>query len=230
MLILVNQIGYVIRFNNVFMQVKKLLEAGVLGDLLTFKMEMHGPTLLKDAKSSWRSKKQEGGGCLYDFASHSIDLINYLIGVPDEITGSVLQNIHSLNVEDAICSTFLYENNLRGNLLVNWSDPSYRKPAYRIEIFGRKAKIIADLHAYKLFFRNKPEFDGFTQGWNQRYITDFVEPVRFYVRGFEFTRQLDYFIDCILENRPSDVCSFEHGLETDTVIERIQKDGEIRGL
>lgn len=227
---LVNQIGYVIRFNDVFIQVKKLLDAGVLGDLLTFKMEMYGPTLLKDAKSGWRSKRKHGGGCLYDFASHSIDLINYLIGVPDEITGSVLQSIHSVNVEDALCSTFVYQNNLRGNLLVNWSDPSYRKPAYRFEALGRSGKIIADLHAYKVFFRAKPELDGFTQGWNQRYVTDFVEPVRFYVRGFEYTRQLDYFIDCILENRPSDVCSFEHGLETDTVIERIRKDGETRGL
>ncbi len=227
---LVNQIGYVIRFNDVIIQVKKLLDAGVLGDLLTFKMEMHGPTLLKDAKSGWRSKKREGGGCLYDFASHSIDLINYLIGVPDEITGSVLQSIHSVNVEDSVSSTFLYKNGGRGNLLVNWSDPSYRKPAYRFEALGRSGKIIADLHAYKVFFRAKPELDGFTQGWNQRYVTDFVEPVRFYVRGFEFTRQLDYFIDCILENRPSDVCSFEHGLETDIVIERIRKDGEIRGL
>ena len=46
---LVNQIGYVIRFNDVIIQVKRLLDAGALGDLLTFKMEMHGPTLLKDA-------------------------------------------------------------------------------------------------------------------------------------------------------------------------------------
>ena len=225
---LVNQIGYVIRFNDVFIQIKRLLAAGVLGDLLTFKMEMHGPTLLKDAKSGWRSKKQEGGGCLYDFASHSIDLINYLIGVPDEVTGSVLQRIHSVNVEDAICSTFLYENNLRGNLLVNWSEPSYRKPAYRMEIFGRKGKIVADLHAYKVFFRNKLEFDSFTQGWNQRYITDFVKPVRFYVRGFEFTRQLDYFIDCIVNETPGKVCTFEDGLKTDMIIERIVKDAAKR--
>jgi len=221
---LVNQIGYVIRFNDVFIQVRKLLKAGVLGDLLTFKMEMHGPTLLKDAKSSWRSKKKEGGGCLYDFASHSIDLINYLIGVPHEITGSVLQSIHSVSVEDAICSTFLYENNLRGNLLVNWSEPSYRKPAYRMEIFGREGKIVGDLHAYKIFFRNKPRYNGFTQGWNQRYVTEFFEPVRFYVRGFEFTRQLDYFIDCIVKKTPCQVCSFEDGLKTDMIIERIVKD------
>ena len=205
---IVNQVGYVIRFNDVFLQIKKLLDAGVLGDLLTFKMEMYGPTLLKDAKCGWRSNKMKGGGCLHDFAAHSIDLVNYLIGVPAEIVGSVLQRIHSVSVEDAICSTFLYEDNLRGNLLVNWSDPSYRKPAYRMEIFGRKGKIVADVHAYKVFFRNSPSFDGFARGWNTRYITDFAAPVRFYVRGFEYTRQLDCFIDSIVTYRDTNIFTY----------------------
>ena len=120
-------------------------------------------------------------------------------------------------------STFVYKNGLRGNLLVNWSDPSYRKPAYRFEVQGRKGKIIADLHAYKIFFRNTPSLDGFTQGWNQRYVTNFVEPVRFYVRGFEFTRQLDYFIECIKQGKPNQICSFEDGLAVDKVISQIRK-------
>ena len=227
---LVGQVGYVIRFNDVFMQVKKLLDSKAIGAPLTFKMEMHGPTILKDVKSGWRSKKKEGGGCLYDFASHSIDLINYLIGVPDEVCGSVFQSIHSVNVEDAISSTFVYRGNLRGNLLVNWSEPSYRKPAYKMEIFGRKGKIVADLHSYKVFFRDEPGIDGFSQGWNQRYITDFVEPVRFYVRGFEFTRQLDYFIDCIVNENRNEVCSFKDGLKTDIIIERIIEDAEQRAV
>ncbi len=227
---LVNQVGYVIRFNDVFVRIKKLLDCRAIGQLLTLKMEMNGRTLLKDAKNSWRSKKTEGGGCLYDFASHSIDLVNYLIGPPDEINGSVMQSIHSVDVEDAVCSTFLYKSKLRGNLLVNWSDPSYRKPTYRMEILGKKGKIIGDLHSCKVFFRNKPEIEGFTQGWNQRYITDFAEPVRFYMRGFEFTRQLDYFIACILNNIPCQICSFKDGLKTDIIIERIARDAAQRSI
>jgi predicted dehydrogenase len=227
---LVNQVGYVLRFNDIFIQVKKLLDSGIIGEPLVFKMEMNGPTVLKDAGSSWRSRKTEGGGCLYDFASHSIDMINYLIGTPDEITGSVLQSIHSANVEDALCSTFLYKSGLRGNLLVNWSDPSYRKPASQFEILGRKGKIFADQHMYKIFCRDGTGGDGFTQGWNHRYITDFAEPVRFYVRGFEFTRQLDYFISCIQKNDTCGVCSFEDGLKTDIVIERIARDAAKRGI
>ena len=105
---LVHQVGYVIRFNDVIMEVKKLLASKVIGDLLIFKMEMNGPTVLHDVKSGWRSKKTEGGGCLYDFASHSIDLINYLIGQPDDIVGSILQSIHSVGIEDAVDSDEIF--------------------------------------------------------------------------------------------------------------------------
>ena len=221
---LVHQVGYVLRFAPVFRQVKALLDCHTLGELLTFRMEMNSPTLLRDAKHSWRSKKTEGGGCLYDFASHGIDMINYLIGVPDEVVGTVFQSIYSIDVEDAISSTLLYNSGVRGNFLVNWSDPSYRKPAYHFEVLGRKGKLIADLHSYRIFFREAPSLDGFTEGWNQRYITDMLEPVRFYLRGFEFTSQLDHFVDCILEGTPNGVCSFEQGHAANIVIERLQND------
>jgi predicted dehydrogenase len=222
----VNQVGYVVRFNDVFMQVKKLLSCEVLGKLLSFKMEMSGPTVLHDVKGSWRSKGDAGGGCLYDFASHAVDLINYLIGAPDNVSGTVLQPIHSTHVEDAMCTTYFYRNGLWGNLIVNWSDASYRKPTYRLELLGKNGKIIADMHSYKIFFRYKPTMPGFTEGWNQRYVTDFAEPVRFYLRGFEFTRQLDYFIDRIKGNRLGGICSFANGLETDEVIARIRESAQ----
>jgi predicted dehydrogenase len=223
---LVNQVGYVIRFSDVFMQVKRLLDMHALGDLLSFKMEMNGPTVLHDAKASWRSKKNAGGGCLYDFASHAVDLVSYLLGQPDQVVGSILQNVYSASVEDAVSTTFVYGNGMRGHILANWSDPSYRKPAYRFEVLGREGKIVADLHAYKAFFRAHPKINGFSQGWNEKYITDFVQPCRFYLRGFEFTRQLDHFIDCIAGRQRCGIASFAEGLRTDSLIARIRKDAE----
>lgn len=218
---IVNQVGYVIRFNDVFMQVKRLLETNTIGELLSFKVEMYGPTVLKETKNGWRSKKSQGGGCLYDFSPHSIDLINYLFGLPEQIVGTILKNIYSRDVEDAVYSTLLYKENLSGHLLVNWSDPSYRKPGYRLEVLGRQGKLIADLHAYKLFLKSDPADGKFTRGWNIRYVTDFAEPVRFYVRGNEFTRQLDYFIDCIVKRTPGNMSSFADALVTDLIIERL---------
>lgn len=225
---LANQVGYVIRFSDVFMKVKEYLNMGLIGEPLSFKMEMYGPTILKGGKSSWRATRESGGGCLYDFASHSVDMINYLMGPPKSITGSVLKSIYSTNVEDAVYSTFTYQNNLSGNLMANWSDASFRKPNFKIEIFGKGGKFIADMHAIKLFLKDEHKDNKFTQGWNTLYVTDFGKPVRFYVRGGEFTSQLDYFIDCVSKGVQGEICNFEDGLSTDIIIDKIFKDDSAR--
>ena len=225
--VVVNQVGYVIRFNDVMIEVKRLLEARALGELIHYKLEMYGPTVLHEP-TSWRGRKAEGGGCLYDFASHSIDLGNYLFGDDAHPCGTVLQRIYSRDVEDAVYTTLLYPDGLRGSLLVNWSDPAYRKPSYRLEVLGREGKLIADLHAYKVYFRRAAPMSGFDSGWNTRYVTDFAQPVRFYLRGYEFTRQLDYFVDCVLTRRPAARCSFADGLATDRLMENIAADANAR--
>jgi predicted dehydrogenase len=225
---IVHQVGYAMRFHDVFRKAKSLIDSGAIGQIMTFMVEMNGPVVLHDARKSWRSRKTEGGGCLYDFASHSVDLVNYLIGPPADVVGTVFRSIHSCGVEDAICSTFLYDDGMRGTLLANWSDPSYRKPSCRFEALGTKGKIIADFYTYKVYFKSAPEVDGYAEGWNEGYLADIAEPVRFYVRGFQFTRQLDYFIDCILKQTACEICSFEEGLCADVIMHRIRMDGETR--
>jgi len=59
---LVNQVGYVNRFNEVFLKTKKLIEEGVIGEIKSYTSEMYGATVLKDSKSGWRGKKASGGG------------------------------------------------------------------------------------------------------------------------------------------------------------------------
>jgi len=225
---LVNQVGYVNRFHEVFREVKKHLQDNLVGDILYFRFEMYGPTVLRPTKASWRSKKKEGGGCLYDFASHSIDLVNYLNGPPVKVAGSVLKKIYSKSVDDAVFSTLIYDNGKTGQIMANWSDASYRKPLYKIELLGKKGKIIADQHAYKVFIMGDADNNGFSPGWNIRYVTDFSESVRFYVRGNEFTRQLDHFIDCILGKETNNIATFEDALITGQIIENIIQDHEGR--
>jgi len=222
--LLVNQVGYVNRFNEVFMKVKKLLETGVIGEIKNFSSEMYGATVLKDSKASWRGKRKTGGGCMYEFASHCIDLVLYLLGQPDKVVGSIMQSIYSSDVEDLISSTFIYENGCSGTIMVNWSDETFRKPTNIVTIFGTKGKIVADKHAYKIYLKEADQANGFHQGWNTRYITDFAKSVRFYVRGNEFSRQLDYFVDCIEQKRTDNVASFAEAQKTDVVMEKITKD------
>ena len=68
---------------------------------------------------------------------------------------------------------------------------------------------------------------GYQAGWNVRYTTDLTEPVWFYLRGEEYSAQLDYFVCCIEEKRTNDnVNSFENAMMTDRVIAMMIADAE----
>ena len=210
---LVTQVGYVNRFNEVFMEVKRLIDDGVIGDVVNFSSEMYGATVLKDSKSSWRGSRKTGGGCMYEFASHCIDLVVYLLDRPDSVSGSVLQSIYSSEVEDLVSSTFIYNKGFSGTVMSNWSDDSVQKAdEYREDHWDQGQDCCRQACLQALSQAGRPE-NGFDEGWNTRYITDFAKSVRFYLRGNEFTRQLDYFIDCIEGKSTENVASFAEGLK-----------------
>jgi scyllo-inositol 2-dehydrogenase (NADP+) len=227
---LVNQVGYVNRFNDVFVKMKELLESGTIGEIIRFKSEMFSCTISKiDESSGWRSLRESGGGAVFEMASHAIDLVNFLVGKPDKVIGSSLNHIYSKNVEDAVSSTFLYNNGMSGTIYINWSDTSYRKPTNKIEVFGTNGKILADQHSLKIFLNKSNEKYKLKQGWNTLYITDVFKPVPFYVRGNEFTRQLWHFVDCIQGKEKTNKCTFADGVNTLEVIENIFNDYELNG-
>lgn len=222
---LVNQVGYVNRFNDVFRSVKEFIEEGVLGDIFSFRTEMFSRTVTKpETESNWRSTHDNGGGAVYEMASHSIDLIQFILGKPDKVLGACLTKVHSRNVEDIVSCSFTYKNGMSGLLYVNWSDESYRKPTNKIEIFGSKGKIFADQHGFKIYLMKALTKYDLLEGWNTRYITDIFKPVPFYVRGNEFTSQLYHFIECLQNRNLKNNCSFKDATNTLEVIDEIFND------
>lgn len=217
----VNQVGYVNRFNEVFQEVKRLLDLNTIGTIRHIKLEMFGNTITREVKSGWRTQRTLGGGCMYEFASHCIDLANYFVGRPDSITGSVLQSVYSADAEDIVTATFIYKRGCTGTLIVNWSDVSVRKPVNRVEIIGDMGKIIADKHAYKIYLKKADPSSGFHAGWNTRNITEFSRGVHFYIRGNEFSSQLAYFVSAIEGKHPVNISSFEEAMKTDYIIHDI---------
>jgi predicted dehydrogenase len=221
---LVNQVGYHNHFIGTFRELKRLVESGILGDLVHFIGEAYGPVVVKEKGSTWRSKPEEGGGCLYDYASHVLNLVQEIIGKPVKAAGSQLKSIYSKGVEDAVCGTLKLENGLSGLLSVNWSDETYRKMSTTITVQGKNGKIVCDATEIKIFLKEAVKKEGLDKGWTIKYITDFAIPVDFYLRGEEYSAQIDYFVKCILTKTQATINSFEQGLYTDKVIEMIIAD------
>lgn len=219
---LVNQVGYVYRFDAVFGKVKEMLDQGLIGNVCHTNVQFLSSTISKQQpEKGWRSKRENGGGATYEMGSHVIDLMEFFFGKPERIVGTYMGQVYSEAVEDISEAQIEYCNGMSANIHVNWSDYTYRKPMLKLDIHGTKGKILADLYGYKLFLREANEVAGLPEGWTSVPMNMIPDPCPFYVRGTSFTKQLYEFADAVLAGRKSGGCAFREAVDTQEVIHTI---------
>jgi predicted dehydrogenase len=216
---LVTQVGYHNRFIGAFQEVKRLLDAGAIGEVTHVLGEAYGPVVLKPKGGTWRSQRTEGGGCLYDYAAHILDLVNWYVGEPVGVGGTALNSVFSRETDDEVFSTLYYPQGTTAQISVNWSDESYRKMTTRITVWGTKGRIFVDRQECQVYIRDTATPPaGYEHGWNVRYTTELTEPVWFYLRGEEYSAQIDTFVQRVKERRTDGVNRFESAGVTDKII------------
>lgn len=219
---LVNQVGYVYRFDVVFNKVKEMLGQGLIGRVCHTNVQFLSSTIIKmKPEKGWRSKRENGGGATYEMGSHVIDLMEFFFGKPQKIAGTMMGQVYSEAVEDTCDAQMMYANGMSANIHVNWSDYTYRKPMLKLDIHGTKGKIQADLYGYRLFLREENKEMGLQEGWTSVPMNMLPDPCPFYVRGTSFTNQLYEFADAVLASRKSKGCAFREAVDTQEVIHTI---------
>jgi len=220
---LVNQVGYHNKFIGTFNEVKKIVDSGALGDIHHFVAESYGPVVIRKKQETWRSDPTEGGGCLMDYASHVVDLLNYLLSPVQEVLASKLEPIFSTQVEDAVYAMLKLGNGVNGVLSVNWSDETHRKMTTSVTFYGTKGKIISDANELKVYFTTDQCPKGYSKGWTVKYVTDLTEEVDFYLRGEEYSAQIDYFINAVQGKVKNNINTFESAWITDRSLSLIRE-------
>ncbi len=100
------------RFRTAPMRVKELLDQGVLGKVLFARVNSMWWRGSNYYDLWWRGTyEKEGGGCTLNHAVHQIDILQWLIGVPEQVV-TVMSNVNHENseVEDVSISILKYPN------------------------------------------------------------------------------------------------------------------------
>ncbi len=225
---LINQVGYHYRYVGAFREMKRLVDAGALGTITHVMAEAYGPVVLRENKKSWRTQKSEGGGCLYDYAAHPLNLLNWYFGEPARVSGSVMNSIYSQDIDDEVFSTLQFSGGPTAQLSVNWSDESHRKMSTKISMIGTNGRLYADRQECQIYLRGEvPGLEGYGKGWNVKYTTELTEDPWFYMRGEEYSNQLDDFISAVRDGKTAaNENNFRSAALTDKVIAMIQTDNE----
>jgi scyllo-inositol 2-dehydrogenase (NADP+) len=226
---LTTQVGYHNRFIATFEETKKLVAGGLIGRITHAKAECYGPVVVRDSGTTWRARRDAGGGCLYDYASHGIDLLNYIFGPPKSVAGSFIGRIFSRDVDDEVYSTLYYKDGKTAQICANWSDDSFRKMSTSVSIWGTNGKIVAGRQEISVYLRSlSPAFGRYNVGWNKVYTTSLAKPVWFYLRGEEYSQQISHFIECIKNPSLNNESDFRSALATDIVSSQIRSDATNR--
>ena len=120
-----------------------------------------------DPRDDMAFEQPEGGGCLYDYACHAIDLVNFLHGTPDNVEGTILNKVFSSDVDDEVYATFRFPGGATGQLAANWSDESFRKMSMQITLWGENGRMRIDRQEIQIFFKGcETKFPNYRWGWN----------------------------------------------------------------
>jgi scyllo-inositol 2-dehydrogenase (NADP+) len=219
---LVTQVGYHYRFVGAFQEAARVVRSGALGQVHHVRAEAYGPVVLRQKGGTWRSAKSEGGGALYDYACHAIDLVNFIAGAPTAVSGVVRHGVFSRDVEDEVYCSLHYSSGASGQLCVNWSDESFRKMSTKVSVWGTKGRITADRQECQIYLREPCDaLGGVPEGWSVRYTTDLTQEVWYYLRGEEYSAQIDYFVQSCATRRLDGENNFASALLADRVVAMI---------
>lgn len=202
--------GYPLRFNKSFRELKTKMKAGILGDVeiayanfissgpFFHRAESHAPLPVPEW---WFNKELTGGGALIDLGSHIINLLRWYFGEITDIK-SYLGYRFNLDLEDsAICLT-KFESGTTAVITVGWFLQGYQ---LKIEFFGTVD------HA---FAQHRPRNRLLTA--TQMLTTGKSE---FYRSHLE---ELQYFVNCLIkDSSPSP--SGQDGLKDLEIIEQAYK-------
>ena len=130
------------RFNPPVAAVKKLLEEGRLGKLLSIQLTCFWNRNEAYYHNSWKGTKDLDGGTLYTQFSHFIDLLYWMLGDVKEVRAYMTNSAHKniIAFEDSGVVILEFENGVLGT--INYSVNSYKKNMEgSLTILGEKGTV-----------------------------------------------------------------------------------------
>lgn len=147
------------RFNLNMYPIKEAVESGRLGDpvLGTFAVKWYRDQRYYD-RGGWRGTwAMDGGGSLINQASHTVDLMQWLMGEVESVSSRMTVADHSIETEDVTVSALRFKSGALGTFVSTTC--AYPGISTEIALYGTKGSLEADADRLKLWKMKDPAGD-----------------------------------------------------------------------
>ena len=120
-------VAYVRRYHPMHERALEIITSGEVGPMLAVRVNggQHFPTYRPDYRQIYYASRAQGGGCVLDYASHFLDLVQWFLGPIKAISGFARHlALEGVDVEDAATLSFTFRDTARvGSLHINQFQP-----------------------------------------------------------------------------------------------------------
>lgn len=174
------QIAFPVRFSSGMQSLKKMIDAGELGEILAFRSINRG----QNPGGWFIDNNQSGGGAVLDHTVHMVDIMRWYTGKEvTEVFAIVDSYFHNIETDDASILTLEFEDGIIASHDASWSRfknyPMWGDA--QIEVIGTKQSVIADGFQgnFRLFHDAEPLTNiPFGNDMDFGLIADFIDRVK----------------------------------------------------
>ncbi|WP_059173868.1 Gfo/Idh/MocA family protein [Bacillus sp. FJAT-27445] len=172
--------AFPVRFNTPIQEAKRMIEQGVLGEILAIKGTNRGTN-----PGGWFiDKEKSGGGAVLDHTVHVVDIMRWFTGAEIEEVYAEIGNVYSDHpIDDCGIITMEFTNGMFATLDCSWSrNSSY--PTWgdvTLEIIGSKGNAKVDAFSQKVDLYSNSEgvkWIGWGDDMDTGLIEDFVKSIK----------------------------------------------------
>jgi predicted dehydrogenase len=135
-------VAYYRRAQQRFLKIKELLENGKVGDVRfvsTTQYKKASQDVRDPQHLPWRFQPEiAGGGLFFDLASHTLDILDFLLGPIKSVQGFASNQAGYYSAEDIVTGTYTFESGIHG--IGNWCFTAFEDVDVN-EIVGSEGKI-----------------------------------------------------------------------------------------
>ncbi|MCY9658848.1 Gfo/Idh/MocA family oxidoreductase [Paenibacillus chondroitinus] len=159
-----------------YAKLKEIVASGELGQL-TRATWIHTKWFRSQSyynSGGWRATwAGEGGGILTNQCPHTLDMYQWLFGLPSLISGHAhIGKYHDIEVEDEVTAYFEHSNGMIGHLIVTTAE---LPGTNRLEIVGDTGKLVLE-NGKLLHYKYEQSMLTFTRETEQKFATWQIEP------------------------------------------------------
>ncbi|MBY0147095.1 Gfo/Idh/MocA family protein [Neobacillus niacini] len=135
-------VAYYRRGHERFLKIKELLDSGVIGQVRMVSSTQYQPVSkdMMDVETlPWRVQPElSGGGLFFDLASHTLDILDFLLGPITSVQGFASNQAGYYKAEDIVTGTYQFESGVHG--VGNWCFTAFEYVDENV-LIGSKGKI-----------------------------------------------------------------------------------------